>query len=176
VRPALVLLDRDGTINASPARSRYLVDVDEVRLLPGVAQAICRLNAAGVPVAVVTNQRGIATGALSPEAAAAVQGELVDQLARGGATVDSWHVCPHDDADCDCRKPRPGLLQAAMSLHHAAPGASAVIGDSESDMLAGKAVGALAVLLAVVPPASTVADAVQPDLATAVAWLLGELR
>jgi D-glycero-D-manno-heptose 1,7-bisphosphate phosphatase len=176
VSPALALLDRDGTLNARPARSRYLVDVDGTSLLVSAAQAVRRLNLAGVPVAVVTNQRGLATGELSPAAASAIQDALVEQLERAGARVDSWHVCPHDVGVCDCRKPKPGLLSAAMALYGVAPSDAVMVGDSESDVLAGKALGTLAVLLADSAPLSTAADVVVPDLGRAVSWMLGELR
>jgi D-glycero-D-manno-heptose 1,7-bisphosphate phosphatase len=171
--PDLVLLDRDGTLNAPPAASRYVVVPEDARLLPGAGLAVRMLNAAGVPVVVVTNQRGVATGMLTSEQLDGVHDVLIAALASCDAQVEGWYVCPHDIGQCDCRKPLPGLLRQALADR---PGVSPerclVIGDSESDMLAGEALGIPGVLLAADPAVATVAGAVHPSLLEAVGWLL----
>lgn len=171
--PALVLLDRDGTLNVPAHRRRYVDDPADAVLLPGAAEAVRALNAAGVPVVVVTNQRGVATGAMTADQLAAVHEELVARLASAGARVDGWYVCPHDHDACDCRKPLPGLLLQALADR---PGVRAgdclVIGDQESDVLAGRAAGVPGVLLSPGAPPTTVAVSVQPSLDAAVRWLL----
>jgi D-glycero-D-manno-heptose 1,7-bisphosphate phosphatase len=172
-RPRLALLDRDGTINVRSTVRRYVVEASEVALLPGAAGAVRLLNDAGVDVAVVTNQRGLATGELTRSALEAVHVEIENQLATAGARVDGWYVCPHDVERCTCRKPLPGLLLAALADRPSVrPGEAVVVGDSESDVLAGLAAGVPGVLLSAVAPDSTAAMTVQPHLRAAVEWLL----
>jgi D-glycero-D-manno-heptose 1,7-bisphosphate phosphatase len=171
--PDLVLLDRDGTLNAPPSTSRYVVLSDEARLLPGAGEAVHSLNAAGVPVVVVTNQRGLATGKLTSEALDAVHRALVAELASYGAHVEGWYVCPHDIGQCGCRKPLPGLLRQALADRPGStPDRCLIIGDAESDMQAGAALGIPGILLATDPPSGTVASAVRPSLLDAVGHLL----
>lgn len=137
----LALLDRDGTLIASPERGRYLLDPDRVRLLPGAAEAVGRLNRSGIPVAVVTNQRAIALGLITAAGVEAIHERINRVLAEHGAFIDAWFVCPHDEGECECRKPKPGLVQEALD-RFVVPGADAVIiGDARSDMLAGAALG-----------------------------------
>ena len=172
-RPALVLLDRDGTINVPASARRYVADPGEVVLLPRAADAVRRLNDAGVGVAVVTNQRGLATGELTAGLVEQVHDAISVLLADAGARVDAWYVCPHDVDRCDCRKPLPGLLLRALADRPGLrPEDCVVVGDSESDVLAGRAAGVPGVLLAAAAPDRTVAVSVQPDLAAAVDWLL----
>jgi D-glycero-D-manno-heptose 1,7-bisphosphate phosphatase len=173
VTPDLVLLDRDGTLNAPPAVSRYVVVPSEARLLPGAAEAVRLLNTEGVPVVVVTNQRGLAMGLLTSEQLDAVHGALIAALESCGAHVDDWYVCPHDIGQCDCRKPLPGLLQQALADRPGIdPERCLIIGDAESDMLAGAALGIPGVLLAADGASDTVAEAVCPTLLDAAHWLL----
>ena len=103
-----VFLDRDGTIIEDAG---YLGDPARIRLLPGAAEAIGRLNQAGMPVVVVTNQSGIARGVLDEAAYQATRVELDRLLAGRGARLDAQYHCPHHPeitGPCDCRK--PGLL------------------------------------------------------------------
>ncbi len=168
IRPA-AFLDRDGTIIADVDHIRR---PDDVVLLPGAAAAIARLNAAGIPVVVVTNQSGIARGRITEAQADAVN-RRVDALLGPFAV---WQVCPHGPEDgCPCRKPRPGMVLAAASRLGVPPERVAVIGDIGADVEAAVAAGATAVL---VPTPMTrreevaAALTVQPDLVTAVRHLL----
>src|ERR1043165_10137569 len=107
-------LDRDGTIIRD---TEYLRDPEQVELLPGAAAAIKRLNDAGIPVIVVTNQSGIARGLLTEQDYERVRMRVDQELAKHGARIDATYHCPHYPeitGPCDCRK--PGLkfyLQAA---------------------------------------------------------------
>lgn len=173
MKPDLVLLDRDGTLNEPAAASRYVVFPEDARLLPGAGEAVRRLNAAGVPVVVVTNQRGLATGRLTPDQLDAVHDALIAQLAASGAHVAGWYVCPHDFGQCGCRKPLPGLLQQALADRPGTdPERCVIIGDSETDMLAGAALRVPGILLDANPAVATVAGAVRPSLLEAVGALL----
>lgn len=166
-----VFLDRDGTVNVKPAAGEYVTAAEQVELLPGVAEAIRRLNEARVWVAVVTNQRGIARGKMTETDLDAVHARLADELAGHDAHLDAVYHCPHERGACACRKPEPGLLLRAQREH---PGlrfaAAAVVGDAESDVQAGRRLGATTVLLAG-NGADHGADHVAETLLDAVEWL-----
>ena len=170
-------LDRDGTINRKAADGEYVATPEKVELLPGAGHAIRRLNEAGMLVVLVSNQRGVARGLLSIEDVAAVNDRLIALLGSANAHVDAIYVCPHDSGTCGCRKPLPGLLQLAAKDHPAIDlSKSVMIGDSESDVAAGIAAGTATIRLLVCPD-TTRADAVAPDLASAVSLVLGaEIR
>jgi D-glycero-D-manno-heptose 1,7-bisphosphate phosphatase len=167
-----VFLDRDGVLNVKVPEGMYITRPDEVVLLPGAAAAVRRLNQAGVPVLLVTNQRSIARGLLTEAGYAAVAARLRALLAAAGARLDAEYVCPHERGTCDCRKPLPGLLRRAAADRPALRlTRCALVGDSESDVAAARAVGAAAVRLA--PPGTpTAAESLAPDLSGAVDLLL----
>ena len=136
----IVFLDRDGTINRRV--DGYVDDPDDLHLLPGAAAAVARLNAAGCRVVLVTNQRGLATGALTWEQWSAVMGRLGERLADEGAHLDRVELCPHDTGECGCRKPAPGLFLAALdSAPWARPERCALVGDMPSDVSPARALG-----------------------------------
>ncbi|HYH31114.1 MAG TPA: HAD family hydrolase, partial [Pseudonocardia sp.] len=154
----------DVPYNGDPAR---------VQPMPGAREALDRLRAAGVRLAVVSNQSGIARGLLSREQVDAVNGRIEALLGPLGP----WLVCPHGPDDgCDCRKPAPGLVLQAAELLGVAPERCAVVGDIGADVEAARAAGARGVL---VPTPRTrreevhEAPEVAPDLASAVELLLG---
>jgi HAD superfamily hydrolase (TIGR01662 family) len=165
-----VLLDRDGTLirdvpyNGDPA----LVDP-----LPGVREALERLRAHGIRLAVVSNQSGIARGRLT-----AVQAEAV--MARAGELLgpfDDVRWCPHGpEAGCACRKPAPGMLLAAAAALEVDPSRCAMIGDIGADVDAARAAGMRAVLVptgVTRPEEVAAAPETAPDFAAAVDLLLG---
>ncbi len=146
-RPAAAFLDRDGTINVKAPEGEYIERPAQLRLLDGAAAAVARLNAARVPVIVVTNQRGIALGRMTEEDLAAVHARLDELLAAEGAHVDAYYHCPHDKGVCDCRKPGTAMLEQAAREHGIDLARSVLVGDSASDVEAGRRVGARTVLL-----------------------------
>lgn len=148
-------LDRDGTINAKAPEGEYVTSPQQLELVPGSARAVRRLNEAGVPVVVVTNQRGVALGRMTEHDVAAVHRGLDELLGAEGARVDAYYVCPHDEGECGCRKPEPGLIErAAADLGLGPLSQSVVIGDSESDVEAGRRAGASTVLVSPAGPSS----------------------
>jgi D-glycero-D-manno-heptose 1,7-bisphosphate phosphatase len=171
-----VLLDRDGVLNVKADEGDYIRKPVDLRLLEGSAEAIGRLNRAGLLALVVSNQRGLTRGLMSAADLDAVHRELAAQLATAHAHLDGIYVCPHGYEDaCDCRKPKPGLLLRAMREHGLAPDECVMIGDRPSDVGAAKAAGVSSVLIA--PP--DVACEPAPDrradsLGAAVEWLLGK--
>jgi D-glycero-D-manno-heptose 1,7-bisphosphate phosphatase len=185
-RPA-VFIDRDGTLTEEVG---YVNHPQRLKLLPRSAEAVRRLNAAGVAAVVATNQSGVARGYFSEDVLQAVHDEMLAQLKRAGAHLDGVYVCPHHPHEgappfrmaCECRKPRPGLLIRAAGDLGLDLAASVVVGDKPSDLQAARAVGARGVLVLsgygrgeweyrrasmAVPP-----DHVAEDLLDAVEWFL----
>jgi D-glycero-D-manno-heptose 1,7-bisphosphate phosphatase len=168
--PAAAFLDRDGTINVKAPEGEYIESEVDVCLLEGAAAAIRRLNEAGVPVVVVTNQRGIALGRMTEDDLARVHSRLAGLLAREGARVDGWYHCPHDRGSCDCRKPGTAMFELAAAEHGIADlGRTVVVGDSASDMEAGRRLGATTVSI---KRGGEDADAVVGSLYDAVNWIM----
>ena len=143
-----IFLDRDGVINVKPPEGEYVTGCSKFRLLPGVSEAIARLNRAGLKVVAVSNQRGIALGLYNADDVNAIHAELQRTLAASGAHIDAFYFCPHDRgansdiAECDCRKPGPGLYnQARAQFPDITPESSLMIGDSWSDIEFGHRLG-----------------------------------
>ncbi|MGH9607538.1 MAG: D-glycero-alpha-D-manno-heptose-1,7-bisphosphate 7-phosphatase [Terracidiphilus sp.] len=137
-----VFLDRDGVLNEKMPEGHYVTSWSGFHLLPGVPEAIARLNRAGLRVVVVSNQRGIALGLYTAADVEAIHGHLQRQLEGRGAHVDAFYFCPHDKAQCNCRKPLPGLFeQARADFPEIEAESSAMIGDSHSDIEFGNRLG-----------------------------------
>lgn len=147
-----VFFDRDGTLIEE---AHYLADPEQVRLIPGAADAVRALNAAGVLVIVVTNQSGVARGYFPESRVGEVHERLSRLLAEHGATVDAFYYCPHHESKgagayrvaCDCRKPRPGMLLTAARAFDIDLARSWVIGDKACDAGAGAAAGCRTLLV-----------------------------
>lgn len=147
-----VFLDRDGTVCEEVG---YVNHVDRCSLLPGSIEAIRMLNGAGLATAIVTNQAGVARGYFREELIHQVHDRLKLLLAAGGARVDGIYFCPHHPtageppyrADCDCRKPKPGLLLRAARELSIELGRSFLVGDSVRDMEAALTAGVTPVLV-----------------------------
>jgi D-glycero-D-manno-heptose 1,7-bisphosphate phosphatase len=144
-RPA-AFFDRDGVLNRDLG---YTYRLEDLVLMPGAAEAVRLCNAAGYWVFIVSNQAGVAHGRYTEAAALAFNEAVVRALAAQGARVDDVRYCPHHPEGvvnayrrvCDCRKPSPGMI---LDLLHAWPvdtARSFLIGDKESDVAAGRAVG-----------------------------------
>lgn len=114
----------------------------DFRMLPGVPEAVARLNRAGLRIIVVSNQRGIALGLYSAADVVEIHANLQDALKASGAHIDAFYFCPHDKEQCDCRKPLPGMFeQAQRAFPDITASTSAMIGDSLSDIEFGKRLG-----------------------------------
>lgn len=144
-RPA-VFLDRDGTVNREV---NYLSDPEQLELLPTVSQTIANLNARGVAVVVITNQAGIGRGFFPEDRLILVHQRLRELLAEQNATLDGIYYCPHHPTagvgeyriECDCRKPQPGMLIHAARDLGIDLSDSLMIGDRDTDLLAGANAG-----------------------------------
>jgi len=169
-RPLAVLFDRDGTLVEDVP---YNGDPDKVRPVDGAREALDRLHAAGVLVAVVTNQSGIGRGLVHPDDVAAVNARVEELLGPFAA----WEMCPHAPEDgCRCRKPKPTLIRRAARRLGVPVERCVVVGDIGSDVDAARSAGARALL---VPNAITLpeevgaAPEIAPDLGAAADALLG---
>lgn len=137
-----VFLDRDGVLNEKMPEGRYVRSWSEFQLLPGVPEAIAKLNRAGALAIVVSNQRGIALGLYTAADVEAIHNQLQTTLAAHGAHIDGFFFCPHDKSECACRKPLPGLFeQAKARFPRIDAETSAMIGDSLSDIEFGRRLG-----------------------------------
>lgn len=174
-------LDRDGTINVD---THHVSRPEDVRLIDGAAAAIRTLNAAGIPVIVVTNQGGIARGYFTEADYARVRDRVGQLLAVEGAHIDAVYHCPHypsESGPCDCRKPGVRNYQLGAAALDVDPARSLFVGDRITDVLPAATLGGLGVLV----PASHTLEAdidrarrehvVAPTLGDAVALFLAHL-
>lgn len=174
-RRAAVFLDRDGVLNRSVDRHGVPSppsSLDDFELLPGVPEAASRLRDAGYMLVVVTNQPDIARGT---QDVAVV--EAMNEVIQREVGVDAILVCPHDDIDnCECRKPKPGMLLQAMERFDIDRERSFMVGDRWRDVVAGQAAGCRTVQVGSLDEGSNgaVASARRTDLADAVRWILSQ--
>ena len=134
-----VFLDRDGTLIEDTG---YLSDPAEVRVLPGVIEALRRLKDAGYLLIITTNQSGIGRGYTTWGIVEAIHDRLVATAAAWGATIQSVEVCPHTPDDgCDCRKPASAMFRRAAEAHGISLEDSWLVGDSPSDIEAAVRLG-----------------------------------
>ena len=151
-----VFIDRDGTINKYVG---FLRDIDEFELLDGVADAIKKINASGYLAIVVTNQPVIARGEVSFEELERIHNKMETLLGKEGAYLDAIYFCPHHPHkgyegerpelkfDCNCRKPKPGMLLKAAQDFNIDLAQSWMIGDGENDIRAGQNAGCRTALI-----------------------------
>lgn len=137
-----VFLDRDGVVNVRPPGGAYVTCWEEFAFCEGVPEGLRMLQDAGYLLVVVTNQRGVARGLMTEEDLEEIHRRMREKLAREGVVLEAVYFCPHDlDAGCRCRKPLPGMIEKAVEEFRIDTAASLIIGDSLSDMEAGKAAG-----------------------------------
>ena len=147
-----VFLDRDGVINRAAAEGDYVLRWDDFHFLPGVAEAISAMQHAGWSVIVVSNQRCVGRGLLTIAGLEAIHQRMAVELAKANAKLDGIYYCPHEkEPPCDCRKPSPGMFLRAAREHQIDLGSSWMVGDSESDIQAGRRAGCRTVRIAAEP-------------------------
>lgn len=174
----LIILDRDGVINQDSDKS--IKSVEEWKPIPGSLEAIARLNQNGYRVVVATNQSGIGRGLFDMGALNAIHTKMHKALTQHGGRIDAVFFCPHTaDSQCDCRKPRAGLLRQIAERFHADLNGVPAVGDSLRDLQAAAEVGALPVLVETGKGQKTLAAGgmpentqTYPDLSAAVDALL----
>ena len=142
----LIILDRDGVINQDS--DLYIKSPDEWIPLPGSLEAIARLNQWGYRIVVCTNQSGIGRGLFGMDVLNAIHDKMIKAAAHAGGTIDAIFFCPHTNADdCDCRKPKPGMLREVGTRYNVDLTGVPVIGDSLRDLQSARAVGAQPMLV-----------------------------
>ena len=173
----LVILDRDGVINHDS--DQYIKSPDEWRPIPGSLAAIARLNQAGYRVVVATNQSGVGRGLFETDTLIAIHDKMLKALTQVGGRLDAIFFCPHTNADnCDCRKPKPGMLKEIAGRFNADLAGVPAVGDSLRDLQAAVAAGAQPMLVLTGKGRKTADDPalppetlVFPDLAAAAAHI-----
>ncbi len=144
-RRRFIVLDRDGTLIEE---CEYLSQPEQVTLISGAAAALRELQRMGFGLVVVTNQSGLARGFFDEEQLKRIHERLEQLLEREGVRLDGFYVCPHTpDDDCDCRKPKLGLLQKAAAELDFSLEDSIVIGDKPCDVDMGRVAGATTFLV-----------------------------
>ncbi len=139
-----VFVDRDGVINQE--RSDYVKSISELEIYPNVAKNIKLLKDAGFLVVVITNQSAVNRGIVTHEMINQIHNSIQDHLKKHGTFLDGFYYCPHTpDENCNCRKPKPGLLQQAILELNIDLNSSWMIGDSDSDIEAADSVGCKAI-------------------------------
>ena len=183
-RPA-VFLDRDGTLLEEAG---YLDRLERLVFFPFSVDAVRLLNRAGFAVVIVTNQAGIARGIFKEAFVAEAHAHIARRLDAGGARVDGFYYCPHHPEavvaefrrDCDCRKPKPGMLTRAASDLGLALERSFIVGDRWHDLEAGQRVGAGSILVRTgygrteeaAPRREVRPSAIVDNVMAAVSWIL----
>ncbi|MBU0761628.1 MAG: HAD family hydrolase [Candidatus Altiarchaeota archaeon] len=176
-----VFLDRDGVINEN---LKDIVEPSQFHLLHGVSEAIKKLNESNYLVVIITNQPVIAKGFCTFEDMDAIHQKMKNELAKEGAKIDAIYVCPHHPEkgfkgevpelkiDCDCRKPKPGLILQAITDYSIDVENSWIVGDSETDITAGKTTGLKTILISGKLESAGNADYTFKDLKTAVEHII----
>jgi D-glycero-D-manno-heptose 1,7-bisphosphate phosphatase len=152
ILPSAMFLDRDGVINQEV---HHLGDPALLELIPGAAVAIAKLNALSIPAIVITNQSGVARGYYTETDVNLVHRSIQQLLASAGAHIDRFYYCPHHPTagigtyrtECTCRKPQPGMLLQAAQDYNLDLTNCYLVGDKDSDIMAGWAVGCKTMLV-----------------------------
>lgn len=176
-----VFLDRDGTLNEEIG---LVTKPEELALIPGVGKALSRLRSEGALLVLITNQPVVARGLITEEALVPIHDRLKKLLAREGASLDAIYYCPHHPEkdhpeaqdpryrkDCDCRKPKPGMILRAAQELGIDLKESFMVGDHSRDIGAGKAAGCRTVLVGA-RDSEVEPDARTADMNAAADWIL----
>lgn len=176
-----VFLDRDGTINEEV---NYLSKIKQIKILPTVPSAIKLLNENDFLVIIITNQSGIARGYFTEKELEGINSHLVNELSKNGAKINGIFICPHHpDSQCDCRKPKTGLLKEAADEFDLDLSSSYMVGDKYTDLKTGINEGCKTILVKTgygkgeaekIGGWDFKPDLVAEDLLEAAKWILGD--
>jgi len=174
----LIVLDRDGVINFDS--DQFIKSPDEWRPIPGSLEAVARLSHAGYRVVIATNQSGIGRGLFDMATLSAIHEKMFRALALVGGRVDAIFFCPHTaDSNCECRKPKPGMLREIGIRFGVDMSGVPCVGDGLRDLLAAEAVGGQPMLVLTGKGEKTLREGsmpkntvIFPDLAFAAAAML----
>ena len=179
----ILFIDRDGVINKDPGgwtKHNYVTDPKDLRFIPGSLEALKQLRNRGYKVIIVSNQGGISKGYFSVGHLDRVNKKMMDEVSKAGGEILEAFYCVHKDEDnCDCRKPKTGLLEMAAKKYGFNPRDAYFVGDSHVDVTAGKILGTKTIF--VLSGKFTVEDVktwrdkpsyIFKDLKAAVSWIL----
>lgn len=176
-----VFIDRDGTVNREI--STYVRTPEQLEVFPHAAEALRPLSLRGIPIFIASNQAGVGKGLMSDADLQAIERKLRGILREGGVEIAGGYYCRHtDDMNCECRKPKGGLLRIAAADHGLDLAKSFMVGDSWRDMAAGKSAGVRTVFVPTgIDPEQqrarldSRADYEAADLFDAVRWICEQL-
>lgn len=135
-----IFLDRDGVINQN--RTDYVKSINELKIFPTIAKTIKNFKNYGYIVIVITNQSAVNRGLVTHDDVKKIHKTIQTYLKKNGTYIDAFYYCPHrPDEGCNCRKPKPGMILKAINDFNLDAKSSWMIGDSDSDVLAGKSAG-----------------------------------
>ena len=173
-------MDRDGVINEN--RADYVKSWEEYVFLPGIFDSLRKLAKTDFVIVVITNQSPINRGIITQSTVETIHRRMIDAIEEKGGRIDAVFYCPHrPDEDCDCRKPRPGLLRQAAASLDLDLSRSFVVGDAVSDMEAAVNAGAQPLMvrtgrgkaqLAKMPPQLLDQCYIADNLAAAITWIM----
>jgi D-glycero-D-manno-heptose 1,7-bisphosphate phosphatase len=144
----IIFLDRDGVINKKPEKAEYVKNWEDFKFLPGSKEALKLLNEKGYQVFIISNQAGIARGAMTEKDLKDIHKNMKKELSLHGGKIKDIYYCPHGwDENCSCRKPKPGMLLQASQDHFIDLTKALFIGDDERDQQAGEAAGCKTILV-----------------------------
>lgn len=170
-----IFLDRDGVINKVLSdRVKFVNKTQDLYFLPGVPEAIKKLNDYFDFIFVVTNQGGVGLGFMKESQLKKIHDYMIAELKKQGATIHDVAYCPHKPkAGCECRKPKSKLIVDLSEKYDVELSQSYMVGDTDTDIIAGKRAGTKGVFLGKSDP---LADAVFPDLISAVDWIIEDSK
>lgn len=146
-----IFIDRDGVINYN--RNDYVKSWDDFKFIPGTKKAIKRINETDRLLILITNQSPIGRGIFTKVTLDNIHFKMLNELGKAGAHIDAIYFCPHKPDDgCDCRKPKPGLILRAASDYNIDLKKSWMIGDSDSDLMAGRDAGCKTLKVTTIKP------------------------
>ena len=170
-----VFLDRDGVINeVLTKRVKFVNKPKDLYFLPGVPEAIEKLNEVFDYIFVVTNQGGVGLGFMKEETLQKIHEHMIAELKKKGAIIDEAVYCPHKPkAGCPCRKPKSKMILDLAQKYKVDLTHSYMVGDTDTDIIAGKNAGTKGVFLGNSDP---LADAVCPNLLSAAEWIIADAQ
>ncbi len=143
-----LILDRDGVLNREAPEHGYILRAEDFVWLPGSLQALSMLTRAGLRISVATNQSAVGRGLMTPQQLDRVLAAMASQAAAVGARIDAVFFCPHaPEANCECRKPKPGLIRSAVQAAGIPADQTLMVGDAVRDVEAARAAGVSAALV-----------------------------
>lgn len=146
-----IFIDRDGVINKDPGgwtEHSYVTDWKDFHFLPGVFKALKMLKEKRVKIIVISNQAGVSKGFYTKEKLGEINELMLKEIGKNGGGIEEVFYCVHRDEDnCDCRKPKAGMLEAAAKKYKIDPKETYFIGDGKMDVMAGKTIGCRTILV-----------------------------